>query len=106
MKLLCSMGTFSRNPDYTAHQQVLKYAPSLAIEGVTGFELLFYSSWYSQLDQIANDLGQLDLNFPVMHTEKNIGTVFGSSQAEQREQMGRYRETEEELGVCAGSIVI
>lgn len=87
MRLLCSTGTFSRSPDYSTYQQVLRYAPFLVPDkGVEGFELLFYSSWYPHLDQIAHDLEQSGLKFPVMHAEKNIGTALGNPQPEQREQ--------------------
>jgi sugar phosphate isomerase/epimerase len=87
MRLLCSTGTFSRSPDYTTYQQVLRYAPFFVTDkGVEGFELLFYSSWYPHLDQIAHDLEQSGLKFPVMHAEKNIGTALGNPQPEQREQ--------------------
>ena len=87
VRLLCSTGTFSRNPDYTTYQQVLRYAPLLvADKGVEGFELLFYSSWYPHLDRIAHNLEQSGLEFPVMHAEKNIGTALGNPRPEQREQ--------------------
>ncbi|HZU00633.1 MAG TPA: sugar phosphate isomerase/epimerase family protein [Ktedonobacteraceae bacterium] len=87
MRLLCSTGTFSRSPDYTTYQQVLRYAPFFVTDkGVEGFELLFYSSWYPHLDRIAHDLEQSGLKFPVMHAEKNIGTSLGKPQPEQRQQ--------------------
>jgi sugar phosphate isomerase/epimerase len=104
MRLLCSTGTFSRNPDYTTYQQVLRYAPFLVTDrGVEGFELLFYSSWYPHLDQIAHDLEQSGLKFPVMHAEKNIGTALGSPRPEQREQAVAWLVENCRLGQLLGA---
>src|SRR6266702_8672768 len=72
MQLLCSTGTFSRYPDYTHYEAVLKYAPHFAVDG---FELMFYPAWYPELEHIANELRQSGLKFPVIHTEKNIGAL-------------------------------
>lgn len=83
MQLLCSTGAFSRNPDYTSHRQVLEHAQHLHVDG---FELMFYTHWYQQLDQITRELQQSGLHFPAMHTEKNIGMAFGSAQPEVRAQ--------------------
>ena len=43
MQLLCSTGTFSRDPDYTDYRAVLAYGPGLEVDG---FEVLFYAGWY------------------------------------------------------------
>jgi sugar phosphate isomerase/epimerase len=72
--LLCSTGAFSRDPDHTGYGAVLKNGPQLPVEG---FELMFYSSWYSNIDTIATTLRSSGLRFPAMHSEKNIGTLLG-----------------------------
>lgn len=87
IQLLCSTGAISRNPDYTDYHQVLRHANQLHVDG---FELLFYASWYSLLEQIADDLRSSGLSFPAMHTEKNIGVALGSANAEEREQGIRW----------------
>ncbi|GAC1672170.1 MAG: hypothetical protein NVS9B9_29680 [Ktedonobacteraceae bacterium] len=83
MKLLCSTGAFSRSPDYIDHRAALRYGPQLDVDGL---ELMFYAPWYEQIEQIAHDLQQSGLRFPVMHTEKNIGVALGKSDAKERER--------------------
>lgn len=83
IQLLCSTGTISRNPDYTSYEQVLRHASQISVDG---FELMFYPSWYSALEQIADALRSSGLRFPVMHTEKNIGVALGSADTKEREQ--------------------
>ncbi len=83
MQLLCSTGTFSRDPDYTDYRAVLAYGPELEVDG---FEVLFYAGWYAEVEHIAAELRRSGLRFPAVHVEKSIGTLLGSSQPEKREQ--------------------
>ncbi len=46
MQLLCSTGTFSRDPDYTDYRAVLAYGPGLEVDG---FEVMFYAGWYAEV---------------------------------------------------------
>jgi sugar phosphate isomerase/epimerase len=87
IRLLCSTGTISRNPDYTDYQQVLIHASQIHVDG---FELMFYPSWYSAIEQIADALCNSGLSFPALHAEKNIGVALGSSNTEEREQGVRW----------------
>lgn len=82
-KLLCSTGAMSRNPDHTSYRQLLRYGPQLDVDG---FELMFYKSWYPELEHIATALQASGLAIPVMHAEKDIGTILGNSSAEVRVQ--------------------
>ncbi len=83
MQLLCSTGAFSRYPDYTDYRVILQYGPQLDVDGL---ELMFYPMWYSNIEQIADNLQRSGLRFPVMHTEKSIGVALGKSNSEEREQ--------------------
>lgn len=83
MKLLCSTGAISRNSLYTSDRWVLEYGPQLHVDG---FEIMFYSRWYAEIEQISADLCASGLHFPAMHTEKDIGVMLGSSQADRRTQ--------------------
>lgn len=74
LQLLCSTGVFSRYPDFTGYQAIIKYGPQLEVDG---FEIMFYPQWYRQIEQISDELRQTGLHFPAMHTEKNIGTALG-----------------------------
>jgi len=83
MQLLCSTGTFSRDPDYTDYRAVLAYGPGLEVDG---FEVLFYAGWYAEVEHIAAEPRRPGLRFPAIHVEKSIGTLLGSSRQEKCEQ--------------------
>ncbi len=83
MQLLCSTGTFSRDPDYTDYRAIIAYGPGLEVDG---FEVMFYPSWYPEAEHIASELLKSGLRFPAVHAEKSIGTALGSSQREKCEQ--------------------
>jgi sugar phosphate isomerase/epimerase len=72
--ILCSTGAFSRYPDHTGYEAVLQYGPAL---DVAGFELMFYPSWYTEIEKIGTALRNSGLRFPAMHGEKSIGTLLG-----------------------------
>src|ERR1051326_3665327 len=79
--LLCSIGTFMREPHLTDHRTILRYGPMLDVDG---FEILFAHNWYQEAEHIAADLRPSGLRFPVVHAEKSIGPALGSAQAEER----------------------
>ena len=83
MQLLCSTGAFSRSPDFIDYHAALRYGPQLDVDGL---ELMFYATWYEQIEDIAHALQRSGLHFPVMHTEKNIGVAFGKPDVEERER--------------------
>ncbi len=103
MHLLCSSGAFSRNPDFTNHQQVLAYAPRFDVDGI---ELMFYEGWYSQLAVVTQDLQRSGLRFPAIHAEKNIVMALGSAQAEHREQAVQWLARNCELAQHLDSTVL
>lgn len=74
--LLCSSGTFTRDPDLTDHSHILRYGPQLAVDGI---EVIFYHAWYENdlFEQIAKDLRASGMTFPAVHAEKSIGTLLG-----------------------------
>lgn len=80
--LLCSTGAMSRNPDHTSYQQVLRYGPQVDADGL---ELMFYKSWYPEIEHIANELQASQLHIPAMHAEKDIGVLLGSTSIEDRQ---------------------
>ncbi|MDQ3929734.1 MAG: sugar phosphate isomerase/epimerase [Chloroflexota bacterium] len=69
MQLLCYSGTFSRYPDRTEHEAILRYGPRLQVAGI---EVMFYPQWHDNLDAITTDLLATGLRFPVLHAEKDI----------------------------------
>src|SRR5438876_8057228 len=103
IELLCSTGTFSRDPDYTDYRMILEYGPQLEVDGL---ELLFYPGWYPQLEDIARDLHQSGLKFPVIHTEKNIGVALGKTQDDERAKGVHWLKENCRLGSRLGSRVL
>ncbi|GCE11651.1 sugar phosphate isomerase/epimerase family protein [Tengunoibacter tsumagoiensis] len=83
MQLLCSTGAFSRFPDLTGYQAVLKYGPQLQVDG---FELMFFPGWYGNIKWVGQDLQHSQLRFPAMHTEKSIGSALGHADPAERER--------------------
>lgn len=75
MQLLCSSGAFSRYPDRTDHEAILRYGPQLRVDGI---EVMFYPQWHGHLDSIANALLATGLRFPVLHAEKDINKGLAS----------------------------
>ena len=102
-QLLCSTGAFSRYPDHTGYQAVLTYGPQLAVDG---FELMFYPSWYTQIERVARDLQDSGLAFPAIHTEKNIGSALGQSDPLERERGVQLLAENCRLGSLLGSKVL
>lgn len=74
--LLCSTGAFARDPDQTKYQAILHFGPLLDVDGL---EVIFFSDWYSSYSSISNALATSGLPFPVLHSEKSIGPLLGSS---------------------------
>ena len=82
-RLLCSTGAFNRYPDYTFYRDVLEYGPQLNVDG---FELMFYTSWYPEVERIAADLRASGIAFPAIHAEKAIGMGLGKANRAEREK--------------------
>jgi len=83
MRILCSTGVFTRGSDPLSHEVIPRYGPQFAVDG---FEVIFYPRWYPQQDEVVRALRASRLAFPVIHVEKGIGEVFGSSHLDEQEQ--------------------
>lgn len=106
MQLLCSTGTFSRFPDITDYQSILRYGPELAAGGVDGFEVMYFPGWTADIEHIAAQLRGSGLHFPVVHAEKGIGPALISAQAEERAQGWQWLEAGCRLGQGLGSRIL
>lgn len=83
MELLCSTGAFSREPDYVDHQSILACCSELEVDG---FEVIFYSAWYEDIERTARDLRRFGLRFAAVHAEKSIATDLGATETQERER--------------------
>ncbi len=103
MQLLCSTGTFCRDPEHTDYRTILTYGPELEVDG---FEVMFYPAWYPQIEQIATALVKSGLHFPAVHAEKSIGTLLGNAQREEQEEGIRRLAANCQLGGLLGAKVL
>lgn len=104
MKLLCSTGAFSRFPDITDYQSILRYGPELPVDGL---EVMFFPAWTREIEQIAEVLRQSGLDVPAIHAEKGSGPALISPHEEEREQGWRWLEASCYLGqVLQARIVV
>lgn len=88
-RLLCSTGALSRFPDLTDQARIIAALPELKADG---FEILVYDSWYGTLERLAQLLLELDLRYPAIHAEKEIGPLLVTGeQADRDEAMRRWR---------------
>ena len=78
--VLLSTGAVTRDPIQTDHRAIVQHGPG---RGVPGFELAIYPAWYGHLDEVITDLRESGLAFPVVHSEKLIGSGLGSVVAEE-----------------------
>lgn len=88
-RLLCSTGALSRFPDLTDQARIIAALPDLRADG---FEILIYESWYGTLERMAQSLLTLDLRYPAIHAEKEIGPLLVTGKDEDREEaLRRWR---------------
>lgn len=103
MQLLCSTGAFSRFPDITDYQSILRYGPELGAGGVDGLEVMYFPDWTPYIERIAEQLRASGLRFPAVHAEKGIGPALISEQAEERERGWQWLEAGCRLGQVLAS---
>lgn len=72
-KVLCSTGAFIGRVNGRNHRLIIEYAEKIHCDG---FEFMMYDSWYDTIDEIAGDLVNRGVCFPVLHVEKSIGELL------------------------------
>jgi sugar phosphate isomerase/epimerase len=80
--VLCSTGVLTREPDRSDHKQILEHGAKL---GTTALELLLHEAWYGHLDEVVEDLKGSSFSFPVVHSDKGIGSGLGSDDGDEVE---------------------
>lgn len=69
-RILCSTGAFLGKPNNNDYRLLKEYAPKLECDGL---ELMMSSSWYSEIDHIADAIRSYGLTIPVFHSQKSLG---------------------------------
>lgn len=81
IKVLCSTGIFTTyDLDY---EHIFKFAPLIDVDG---FEFLYYGGWHKQLKYITNRIKTMGIKTPVLHADKEIGTLVGDGNFSQQEK--------------------
>lgn len=73
-RVLCSTGAFSRDPDRTNPEEIARHMPLVDCDG---FELIFYPSFYDDVDLCLHHLKSAAGLLQSLHTEKSIGPLLG-----------------------------
>jgi len=87
--VLCSTGVLTREPDRSDHKQILEHGAKL---GTTALELLLHEAWYGHLDEVVEDLKGSSFSFPVVHSDKGIGSGLGSDDGDEVEDAHQLLE--------------
>lgn len=77
----CSTGTITRWPDCTDDHALARWCPGIHADA---FEVMFYDTWYSRVEEIANHLCGLNLRVVAVHAEKDIGPDLVRREKEDR----------------------
>lgn len=102
MQLLCSSGAFGRYPVLIDHRDIIRYAPSLPVDGI---EIMYYPEWTPHIEQIASDLLATGLRFPAVHVEKNAGPALLSADETEHAQGRAWLAASCRLGQLVGAQV-
>ncbi|MCI8957172.1 MAG: sugar phosphate isomerase/epimerase [Eubacterium sp.] len=89
-RVLCSTGALIGRPNNRDYRLIKEFAPKLECDG---FEFMMYSTWYNQVEKLINELINTNLDFPVMHCEKQIGEDLG------RNEDGNYSIAKEKFKI-------
>ncbi|MBQ6951798.1 MAG: sugar phosphate isomerase/epimerase [Clostridia bacterium] len=68
-RVLCSTGTLLGRPNGRNYNLLLSLEKELQCDGL---ELMFYDTWYDQVDALSEVIGKLHLPIVAFHGEKNI----------------------------------
>lgn len=75
-RILCSTGAFSRHPDRTNPEEIARH---MRLIDCDGFELIFYPSFYDDVDLCLHHLRPTSELLQSLHTEKSIGPLLGDT---------------------------
>lgn len=71
--IFCSTGNITSYPKFPDYKTILENGNKLKADGL---ELIIYPNWYDELDVIIDKFQRSKLNFPVIHADKDIGSLI------------------------------
>lgn len=103
-EVLCSTGAIIGLPNGRNYRLLGDLAKQLNCDG---FELLMYSSWYDQVDELTRYLQETKLYIPIVHCEKHIGETISKGGEENFKEACRLFEINCKLAkdIGAGKLV-
>lgn len=96
-KVFCSTGTMLGLANGRDFRLLREYVPKIDCDG---FELMFYSAWYDETDELISTVRSLGAPFPTFHCDKHIGELLAE---ENFAEAFRLFEINCELACEAGS---
>ncbi len=72
-KVLCSTGCIIGRPVKRDFYLLKNFAPKINCDG---FELMFYTDWYTKPDELTDFINSLGIKVPSFHVEKRIGELI------------------------------
>ena len=75
--ILCSTGAVVGRVNGRDHRLIMKYRPLLRCDGM---EFMMYGSWYERRREIARELAESGIAFPVVHADKSVGDRISRDQ--------------------------
>lgn len=72
-KILGSTGIITKYPVLSDYHIILSDARKLSVDE---YELIIYPNWYNKIDTVIRDFVNSGLNFPVVHADKDIGSLI------------------------------
>lgn len=72
-QILCSTGVYASSRDPGCIDVISKFGSKLDVDGL---ELIMYSGWYKDAQEIGRTLRRSGIPFPVMHAEKDLSAFF------------------------------
>lgn len=78
-EIYASTGAFTGRANGYNYNLIKELAPAIRCDG---FELLIYSAWYDDFENIMERIADFGLNFPVVHFDKCIGMLLADNTRE------------------------
>lgn len=76
-KVLCSTGAFIGKVNGRNYKLIIENAQKIHCDG---FEFMLYPSWYDVMDQLVYDLKATDIEFPIVHVDKQVGEMISRNE--------------------------
>ena len=103
-KVYCSTGTMIGHVNSNRWQLINENMPTLTEAGIIdGIELMMLHSYYAQMDEMARSFKADGLVFPVIHCEKDVGSLFSRNEGNDTETALDRFKLNCEMGAAVGA---